>query len=120
MKTPEEARAAWVEALRSGEYKQGKRYLANDGKYCCLGVACELAIKDGVPIERGEESGRAFYAGDDATLAFPIREWLGLDTSEGGYRRNGHDTSLAKRNDDGATFEQIATIIESAPEGLFT
>jgi hypothetical protein len=39
----------WVEALRSGKYQQ-TRYLISrkDGKYCCLGVACELAIAEGV------------------------------------------------------------------------
>jgi len=33
----------WVKALRSGEYKQGEETLYEDGKYCCLGVACVLA-----------------------------------------------------------------------------
>lgn len=32
----------WVEALRSGDYRQGRKALmsADDGGYCCLGVAC--------------------------------------------------------------------------------
>lgn len=47
---------AWVAALRSGQYKQGKSYLRSDKyggparvdvkgtdyHYCCLGVACEV------------------------------------------------------------------------------
>jgi len=33
----------WVKALRSGEYKQGQSYLrSRDGKFCCLGVLCDL------------------------------------------------------------------------------
>jgi hypothetical protein len=32
----------WVDALRSGNYKQGKQYLKDDqGRYCCLGVLCD-------------------------------------------------------------------------------
>lgn len=33
----------WLKALRSGEYKQGGGYLQRDGKFCCLGVLCEIA-----------------------------------------------------------------------------
>ncbi len=33
----------WIEALRSGNYKQGFGQLKNNkDEYCCLGVACEL------------------------------------------------------------------------------
>lgn len=34
----------WVEALRSGKYKQGQGYLYNEGLHCCLGVACEIGL----------------------------------------------------------------------------
>lgn len=37
-------RKAWLEALRSGNYKQTKGKLrSRNGAYCCLGVACEVA-----------------------------------------------------------------------------
>jgi hypothetical protein len=40
--TDDEARA-WVAALRSGEYKQGKGQLKTpEGNFCCLGVANEV------------------------------------------------------------------------------
>jgi len=29
---------AWIKALRSGEYKQGRRELLFKGAFCCLGV----------------------------------------------------------------------------------
>ena len=47
-------RKAWVEALRSGKYKQTRNKLrSRNGAYCCLGVVCELAE---VPREyRGKE-----------------------------------------------------------------
>jgi len=35
---------AWVEALRSGEYKQGNgQLLDRQGRYCCLGVLAKVA-----------------------------------------------------------------------------
>ncbi len=36
-------KAKWVEALRSGEYKQGIGLLRDcDGGFCCLGVLCHV------------------------------------------------------------------------------
>lgn len=46
-KLPEDFKAKWIEALRSGQYKRGEGYLVEsslEGKrYCCLGVACVVA-----------------------------------------------------------------------------
>ena len=40
---PREFAEKWVEALRSGEYKQTDHKLINNkGDYCCLGVACKI------------------------------------------------------------------------------
>lgn len=34
---------AWVKALRSGKYKQGRKQLRNgNDEMCCLGVLCNL------------------------------------------------------------------------------
>lgn len=40
-----EFKKKWVEALRSGEYKQGQGALhrADEDTYCCLGVACKIS-----------------------------------------------------------------------------
>lgn len=37
----------WLNALRSGKYKQTKRSLQNDKGFCCLGVACDVFIPKG-------------------------------------------------------------------------
>lgn len=37
-----ELKAKWSAALRSGKYVQGDTWLKNSGKYCCLGVLCEV------------------------------------------------------------------------------
>jgi len=39
---------AWVRALRSGEYSQTKGRLQNDSGHCCLGVACDVFIPNGM------------------------------------------------------------------------
>jgi len=57
--TPEEVRAAWVEALRSGEYQQGQDALhkvtGNGSLFCCLGVLCDLAVKAGITAAKPYE-----------------------------------------------------------------
>lgn len=35
----------WLKALRSGKYEQGEGVLLYHGKYCCLGVLCDV-VKD--------------------------------------------------------------------------
>lgn len=42
MKLPRKEIKLWIEALRSGEYKQGRGRLEDRAGYCCLGVACKL------------------------------------------------------------------------------
>ena len=38
-----ELKAKWVEALRSGRYKQGRGFLRNaNDEFCCLGVLCDV------------------------------------------------------------------------------
>lgn len=46
MKTriPKDKIQQWINALRSGEYKQGSGGLQSEEGYCCLGVACDLFI----------------------------------------------------------------------------
>lgn len=35
-------KAFWVDALRSGKYKQAKEQLSDGKKFCCLGVLCDV------------------------------------------------------------------------------
>lgn len=38
-----EIKAKWIEALRSGTYRQGRGKLRSiDDEFCCLGVLCDL------------------------------------------------------------------------------
>ena len=111
---------AWVEALRSGDYAQGTGYLRRrDDTYCCLGVACELAVNAGVIPAPTLGNATYFYgkSGDYAGLPDEVREWLGIEGALGQYTENGCGT-LAHDNDNGVTFEDIAAFIENNFERL--
>ena len=101
----------WLEALRSGKYRQTKEALKDDDGYCCLGVLCNL-VKDRV----GEDfDGHKDYEGDSekvgylfmGKLFYPPEKILKLARiSIKGAKK------LANLNDDGNTFEQIANHID--------
>lgn len=73
----------WVEALRSGKYKQGTGALktVENGMewHCCLGVACEVAIKNGVNLNTSVESHRVIFDGFFGGLPTKVSIWLGLE-----------------------------------------
>ncbi len=52
-KLPPKFKAKWLEALRSGDYKQGYNGELLDGNdnYCCLGVACRVVRVSKIKIE---------------------------------------------------------------------
>lgn len=116
-----EIKAKWLEALRSGEYKQGTGSLCTiqeDGTswYCCLGVLCDLAAKEGV-VEIGLAGREIYYGESDSYLPDRVQRWAGIHD---GIRPDAHNprigpasASLSELNDDQeASFEEIARIIE--------
>lgn len=45
----QDVKGAWLAALRSGEYQQGRGQLRDQsGRMCCLGVLCDLHHKAGL------------------------------------------------------------------------
>lgn len=79
----------WVTALRSGEHEQGTGSLNENGKKCCLGVACIVAASERPDfIQVGEEPThdnpeggyRVTYDGEGGYLPTSVVGWLGLDT----------------------------------------
>jgi hypothetical protein len=121
----------WLKALRSGEFKQGKGYLASvdhrgSESYCCLGVACELFRRENPEvIDRKRVDGAVAgnctniaeiiqFNGENLYLPKEVRDWLGLKNrlgADGSGRVN-----LSYLNDEGLSFEGIATTIENTPE----
>lgn len=109
----------WVAALRSGEFQQGRNFLSQEGKFCCLGVACVLAKRDGLPVEvkycscSGCDGKAVVYDGDTAILPPSVRDWLGLDERDPHATYAGESYKLSRLNDDGGfNFADIADIIE--------
>lgn len=128
-----EIKELWLAALRSGEYTQTQSALAANGSYCCLGVLCEVAAQQGVPVAVqpvAVHDGNTFksYDGETGILPNSVRGWAGLEngnplTNVKRYvTRNPYEGdeledielnfSLAELNDEGWSFADIADIIE--------
>jgi hypothetical protein len=43
----QDVKKQWVEALRRGKYEQGHEQLRRDGRFCCLGILCEIIDPEG-------------------------------------------------------------------------
>lgn len=117
----------WVATLRSGRFTQGRRALNTNGQYCCLGVACELyreEFGEDALVRALDYENRVTYNGEEYYPPERVREWLGLATRKGEathtLRVGEHaGDNLGSLNDEGATFEEIAILLEEEPEGLF-
>lgn len=122
----------WVEALRSGEYEQERSFLKRNNKFCCLGVACELALKEELSgltssIITVDKEIYGYYSDNEKVLQISnlpdsVKEWLRLSDTVGTFSPvAGVDTTCLTGLNDvlGYSFLQIANFIESEPEGLF-
>lgn len=120
-------------ALRSGEFRQGREYLNNSRGMCCLGVMCEIAHRQGVPVRRAVRFDPKTVAYDGSAHYPPavVLDWAGLDSTpmsdvhvrldadvetpkDGGrpIYRAGEVVGLGVLNDGGADFDTIAGIID--------
>jgi hypothetical protein len=110
----------WVKKLRSGEFQQGRDLLNRNGKFCCLGVACEVAREKGVNLNiTVGQSGEIEYDKRGIQLPPKVQEWLGLNSEIGKYKGEIFSSLMTLNDVEYYTFEQIADLIESEPEGLF-
>ena len=125
---------AWVAALRSGKYNQGRNelltYKNGVPMFCPLGVACDvyrIETGDGIwqqlASDRDAErwpNRRTFIdgAGERRVGFLPdaVTAWMGLDNNSGG---NCFRSIPALNDQEGLSFEEIASFIESQPKGLF-
>ncbi len=66
-----------IAALRSGEHKQVNGQLEHiDGRRCCLGVACRVAIADGVPITLDRDHKHVSFDESEDLLPPAVQRWL--------------------------------------------
>src|SRR4051812_6793094 len=107
----------WVKALRSGDYEQTRNTLRQDDSFCCLGVACDLHAKaTGNEWTEDETTWGWQYFGSSHVLPYEVVDWLGLNDSTGEIS---DDQSLSSDNDRGASFADIARLIEEKEGVLF-
>lgn len=120
-----EVKAQWVQALRSGDYDQGRGFLQqidDRGKatYCCLGVLCDLAVKAGVTTGRTDRnnSGKVmiFGSGYDCFPPLEVWQWAGFSNDNPEVNVPGlvDRKSVVDLNDNGTRFSEIADRIEES------
>ena len=116
----------WIDALRSGQYKQGIGFLRNaQDQFCCLGVLCDLYVKENAKPgsdddwEEGSEYNAYDYCLYGVLGALPeaVMQWAGVDSMNPLARYpnlpNHRFTTLAALNDSQqVTFDDIAAVIE--------
>jgi hypothetical protein len=107
--TNADAKAAWLSALRSGNFGQTKTQLRNLfdlNRFCCLGVMCEV-FKDAVNGEWKKDlfgiKDEQRYVGGYPPLA--VTKYVGMTDDTQRF--------ISGLNDDGATFAEIADYIEA-------
>lgn len=96
-------KAAWISALRSKQYAQGRKLLRKDNKFCCLGVLCNLHAQAHPDIAKKQKSAYG-YMGAGSMPGLAVVNWAGLSYQEAG--------KLAELNDGGKSFKEIANYIE--------
>lgn len=120
-----------VDALLSGEYQQGTRYMKyidynQDNKlcFCILGVISDLYLKLNNKVWDYFENGTYGYSTNKynnqfwCVLSHEVRMWAGFDYSLGGlsksveYNSNEYST-LSSLNDSGMTFAEFVDVINN-------
>jgi hypothetical protein len=117
-KLPTEFKEKWLEALRSGKFKQGISRLHNLGsdKYCCLGVACRIMhpkIKlhsfNYIVNKIGAKKVPSILKDNCKKVPSILKDNCNvIDT----LKTNDLTCKLADMNDKGRSFKQIANWIE--------
>ena len=104
----------WLEALRSGEYKQGQEHLRSDAGYCGLGVLCDVHAKENGGEWEGISGDRYRYLQATAVLPSEVIEWASLDNVLPKVTYHEVETPLSILNDSGMPFSEIADYIEAS------
>ena len=106
----DEIKDKWISALECGEFEQGVGALNFENQeFCCLGVLCELAYREGVVSK--ERNGRLLQYGKEAEDAFlpkEVMEWAGI----GGKSPRLDDHPVVELNDGMMSFKEIAILIK--------
>ena len=112
----------WLEALRSGKYKQGGGMLrSQNDEFCCLGVACEVIGLEAVITDPSSDCHSYGAERSGGYAPREVREALRLYSASG--FPHGASTPglrpLADMNDEGQTFAEIADHLEKYEKAYF-
>lgn len=122
-----EIKQKWLNALRSGEYKQGTGCLRSGNEFCCLGVLTDIYSKEtgngnwndsgGFTLQVGADPNSNCYKEYTEILPVFVRDWADLDACDPlveAYDRDGDEIEqqLSAINDEGRLFSEIADLIE--------
>ena len=94
----------WIGEIRGTKYRQGKNYLRQKDRYCCLGVLCDIMDNSKWEIS-SKVNNRYSYGNYTDVLDYRIRKQAGISFLQ--------MLLLMKMNDSGKTFEEIAKVIET-------
>jgi len=117
-----EKKEAWLKALRSGEYKKGKKVLATRAKdkpdfsYCCLGVLCEVEKTESIIAKIGEDFVKHYHGnsnlypaiGESYGTLSDVGDFIGFYVQVPSYSAN----NLAGVNDHTESFAEVIEVIE--------
>lgn len=110
----QEIKQRWINALESGEYKQGVgRLQTTEGAFCCLGVLCDLHSKE-TGFEWGTDD-LSFPAYDRSSMFMPdlVTKWSGMKTNDGpSFSVDNIIRDLMRMNDNRVPFVEIAKTIK--------
>ena len=102
----------WTAALRSGQYKQTGGRLRGEvsgvTSFCCLGVLCNLHAQAHPDIAARQTSVTG-YMGQSLILPNEVMKWAGMTNYLGSFNA----TTLSNENDQGASFNKIADLIDT-------
>lgn len=114
----------WIEALRSGKYKQGTHYLTQiilNGQHidCCLGVLTKLVKEHcpnlGIKEEKPISGHIRYYLNEDSStrnLLRSVKKEVGFNDYETIAVDSIKNEYITNLNDAEWTFEQLADLIE--------
>jgi len=111
----------WVEALRSGEYSQGRLQLYDGTNYCCLGVLCNLYMDEknetwDYRTDEDEVIDSYYFDGEGELPPECVLDWAEIKMQDPLIKINVdlEAISLTELNDKlKYTFPQIADLIEA-------
>lgn len=121
-----EIKEQWLTALKSGNYKKGKTWLCSVEKkpnnqseirYCCLGVLCDLAVKNGIRVDLkwdpGLDSEILLYDGKATKLPSSVMYWARLKENNPYFKNSEFwQDNLALLNDTTESFDKVIKAIE--------